>query len=126
VQALAARLVEAFGQRLQMLRWGLDEQRLKLRLASPRAQVASARQRLDDLRARAEVSITSGLRLRRSAVTGLAQTLRAVGPAAVLARGYAVVSLAPGGPVVRTRKQVKPGSPLEVRVADGVFPARAE
>jgi len=125
-RALAARLVEAFGQRLQTLRWGLDERRFELRLASPRAQVAGARQRLDDLRARAEVSITSGLRLRRSAVTGLAQTLRAVGPAAVLARGYAVVSLAPGGPVVRTRKQVKPGSPLEVRVADGVFPARAE
>jgi exodeoxyribonuclease VII large subunit len=125
-QALAARLVEAYGQRLRTLRWGLDEQRFQLRLASPRAQVAGARQRLDDLRARTEVSITSGLRLRRSAVAGLAQTLRAVGPVAVLARGYAVVSLAPGGPVVRSRKQAKPGSPLEVRVADGVFPARAE
>ena len=126
VQALAARLAGAFGQLLRTLRWGLDEQRLQLRLASPRAQVASARQRLDDLRARAEVSITSGLRLQRSAVAGLTQTLRAVGPAAVLARGYAVVSLGPSGPVVRSRQQAKPGSALEVRVADGVFPARAE
>lgn len=125
-QALAVRMAEAFGQHLRTLRWGLEERRFQLQLASPRAQVAGARQRLDDLRGRVEAGITSGLRLRRSAVGGLAQTLRAVGPAAVLARGYAVVSLGTGGPVVRSRQQAKPGSPLEVRVADGVFPARAE
>ena len=56
----------------------------------------------------------------------MAQTLRAVGPSAVLERGYAVVRLKDGGQVVRSRTLAPPGTALEVRVADGTFPARAE
>jgi exodeoxyribonuclease VII large subunit len=121
-----ARLADALAERLRTHRWELDEHRFKLRLASPRAQVAGARQRLDDLGARAQAAIGAGVRLRRAAVGGMAQTLRAVGPSAVLERGYAVVRLKDGGQVVRSRKQAPPGATLEVRVADGVFPARAE
>ena len=125
-QALSLRLADAFGQQLRHRRRALESLHLRLRLASPRAQVAGARQRLDDLQARAGAAMTAGLRLRRSAVDGLAQTLRAVGPAAVLARGYAVVSLRAGGALVRSTGQVRPGSALDVRVSDGVFPARSE
>jgi exodeoxyribonuclease VII large subunit len=121
-----ARLAGALGERLRAQRWRLDEQRLKLRLSSPRAQVAGARQRLGDLGNRALVGVGSGVQLRRVAVGGLIQTLGAVGPMAVLERGYAVVSLRASGRVVRTRKQAQPGTELEVRVADGTFPARAE
>ncbi len=121
-----ARLAEAMGRRLRTHRWTLDEQRLRLRLSSPRAQVASARQRLDDLGGRALAAISSGVQFRRVVVGGLTQTLRAVGPTAVLERGYAVVSVRVGGKIVRTRKQAQPGTELEVRVADGTFPARAE
>jgi exodeoxyribonuclease VII large subunit len=125
-QALSQRLAGGFSRQLRHRRGALEALHLRLRLASPRAQVAGARQRLDDLQARAGAAMTAGLRLRRSAVAGLAQTLRAVGPAAVLARGYAVVSLRAGGAVVRSTAQVRPGSALEVRVSDGVFPARSE
>jgi len=125
-QALSLRLGDAFGQELRHRRGALEALQLRLRLASPRAQVAGARQRLDDLQARSGAAMTASLRLRRSAVDGLAQTLRAVGPAAVLARGYAVVSLRAGGAVVRSTDQVQPGSALDVRVSDGVFPARSE
>jgi exodeoxyribonuclease VII large subunit len=121
-----ARLAEALGERLRTYRWMLDERRLKLRLSSPRAQVAGARQRLDDLGNRALAAVSAGVRLRRAAIGGLAQTLRAIGPAAVLERGYAVVSLKASGRVVRSRTQAPPGTALEVRVADGTFPARAE
>ena len=120
------RLTDALGERLRTHRWTLDERRLKLRLSSPRAQVASARQQLDDLGSRALVSIRSGVQLRRVAVGGLIQTLRAVGPTAVLERGYAVVSVRDSKQIVRMRKQARPGMELEVRVADGTFPARAE
>jgi exodeoxyribonuclease VII large subunit len=119
------RLTGALSERLRRGRWALDEQRLKLRLSSPRAQVTNARQRLDDLGARALAAIASGVHLRRVAVAGLMQTLRAVGPTAVLERGYAVVSVRASGAVVRTRKQAPPGTDLDVRVADGTFPARA-
>jgi exodeoxyribonuclease VII large subunit len=124
--ALLLRLGDAFGQQLRHRSRALEALHLRLRLASPRAQVAGARQRLDDLLARAGAAMTAGLRLRRSAVDGLAQTLRAVGPAAVLARGFAVVSLRAGGALVRSTGQVRPGLALEVRVSDGVFPARSE
>ncbi len=126
VRLARGRLAEALAERLRTQRWAMDELRFRIRLASPRAQVASARQRLDDLGARAQAAMEAGLRLRRAAVGGLAQTLRAVGPAAVLERGYAVVRLKDGGQVVRSRKQAPPGVVLEVRVADGTFPARAE
>jgi exodeoxyribonuclease VII large subunit len=126
VRLARARLAEALAERLRTQRWAMDELRFRIRLASPRAQVATARQRLDDLGARAQAGMEAGLRLRRAAVGGLAQTLRAVGPAAVLERGYAVVRLKDGGQVVHSRKQAPPGVVLEVRVADGTFPARAE
>jgi exodeoxyribonuclease VII large subunit len=126
VRLARRRLAEALAEGLRSQRWAMDELRFRIRLTSPRAQVASARQRLDDLGARAQAAMEVGLRLRRAAVGGLAQTLRAVGPAAVLERGYAVVRLKDGGQVVRSRKQAPPGVVLEVRVADGAFPARAE
>jgi exodeoxyribonuclease VII large subunit len=126
VRLARARLAEALGERLRSQRWAMDGLRFRIRLASPRAQVAGARQRLDDLGARSQAAMDAGLRLQRAAVGGLAQTLRAVGPAAVLERGYAVVRLKDGGQVVRSRKQAPPGVALEVRVADGTFPARAE
>lgn len=121
-----ARMSDAMGERLRTHHWGLDEQRLKLRLSSPRAQVANARQRLDDLGSRTLAAVGSGVQLRRVAVGGLIQTLKAVGPTAVLERGYAVVSLKTSGRIVRKRQQAQPGTELEVRVADGTFPARAE
>ncbi len=126
VRLARGRLAEALAELLRSQRWALDERRFKLRLASPRAQVAGARQRLDDLGARALAAIGASVRLRRAAVGGMAQTLRAVGPSAVLERGYAVVRLKDGGQVVRSRKLAPPGTALEVRVADGTFPARAE
>jgi exodeoxyribonuclease VII large subunit len=55
----------------------------------------------------------------------LAQTLRAVGPPAVLARGYAVVQQAATGAIVRSAGQVHPGEALDIRVHDGTFPATA-
>ncbi len=46
--------------------------------------------------------------------------LTVLGPAATLARGYAVVQTGgPGGPVLRSIEQAKTGTPLRIRVADG-------
>jgi exodeoxyribonuclease VII large subunit len=121
-----ARLAEAMGERMRAHRWAVDELRLKLRLSSPRAQVANVRQRLDDLAIRSLAAVSATVHLRRVAVGGLIQTLRAVGPTAVLERGYAVVSLRSSGRIVRSRAQAAPGTELAVRVADGTFPARTE
>jgi exodeoxyribonuclease VII large subunit len=125
LRGLSDRLGSGFGAMLHELRWSLEERRAALGRASPRAQVENARQRLDDLLRRAEAATRHGLHLRAAAVAGLTQTLRAVGPAAVLARGYAVVTRAHDRAVVRSVRQVTDGDRLDVRVADGSFPAEA-
>ena len=118
-------LQRAFGLALQERRRALGSLQAGLQAASPRAVLANARQRVDDLGLRARRALETGLALRRASVRGLAQTLRAVGPAAVLARGYAVVQQQATGAVVRSVRQVHPGDPLHVRVHDGSFEAVA-
>ncbi|TET84289.1 MAG: exodeoxyribonuclease VII large subunit [Anaerolineales bacterium] len=110
---------------LRELRREYKDQQAALRIASPRAQVANARQRVDEALYRATAVVRHSLALRRAAVVGLVQTLRAVGPSAVLARGYAVVTRVDDGVVVRSISQVEPGDGLNVRVSDGTFGAEA-
>jgi exodeoxyribonuclease VII large subunit len=112
-----------FQRQLFTLRVGLDDMLARLRMASPRAQVDSAKQRVDVLLHRAIAAIRHGLALRRSAISGTANTLRAIGPAAVLARGFAVVLRSDDGTVVRSVDHVSDGDELDVHVSDGVFGA---
>jgi len=110
---------------LRELRREYKDQQAALRIASPRAQVANARQRVDEALYRATAVVRYSLALRRAAVVGLVQTLRAVGPSAVLARGYAVVTRVDDGVVVRSISQVESGDGLNVRVSDGTFGSEA-
>jgi exodeoxyribonuclease VII large subunit len=117
------RLQRVFEKRLQADReffWG---RRRALKLASPQAQVANARQRVDEMVHRTLAALRHQLLLRKIAVRGLSQTLQAVGPSAVLARGYAVVSRKIDGEVVRSIRQVETGQAISVRVEDGTFEA---
>jgi exodeoxyribonuclease VII large subunit len=56
--------------------------------------------------------------LRRSGLEGSLATLAAVGPPAVLRRGYALVTVE-SGEVVRSVGQLTSGQRINVRVADG-------
>lgn len=109
--------------RLRSMRKALEGLQAALRLASPRARIANARQRVDELARRALTAHRHGLALGKEAVSRLTQTLQAVGPAAVLARGYAVVRRKQDGAVVRSVGQVSEGDQLRVRVSDGDFGA---
>jgi exodeoxyribonuclease VII large subunit len=106
---------------LQQSRLALDARRAALLRASPRAIILNAKQRIDDLVRRAEAASSYDLGLKREALSGLVQTLRAVGPASVLARGYAVVQRSDDRSVVRSVAHVSPGDALDVRVSDGDF-----
>jgi exodeoxyribonuclease VII large subunit len=120
---VALGLGRIFKERLWHLRRALDELLAVLRVVSPRMQVASARQRVDELLLRTMAAVHHNLALRRAAVDGTTQTLRAVGPLEVLARGYAVVKRTADDAVVCSVKQVDAGDELEVRVNDGTFGA---
>ena len=107
------------------LRTALQVQRAALELLSPRARVDNARQRVDDFLHRATSAIRHEISLQKAAVGGLIQTLQAVGPDTVLARGYAVVRYSADGTIVRSVTQVGKGDELQVRVSDGEFGAQA-
>jgi exodeoxyribonuclease VII large subunit len=106
-------------------RWSLAEKLARLKGLSPHALVRNARQRLDDLSARATTALTHRLKLEGERVNRLTQALNNVGPLVVLSRGYAIVSDAQGD-IVRSASQVKTGDPLKVRVSEGEFGARVE
>jgi exodeoxyribonuclease VII large subunit len=67
---------------------------------------------------------------RETEATHLQSRLTSLGPAATLARGYAVVQHVTGGPASATRAPVlrsvadaPPGARLRIRLADGAIPA---
>jgi len=107
------------------LRTALQAQRSALELVSPQAKVDNARQRVDEYLHRATSAIRHEIALQSAAVAGLIQTLQAVGPDTVLARGYAVVRNTADGSVIRSVNQVSAGDELQVRVSDGEFGAQA-
>jgi len=120
------RLARAWMQRRATLLSEVAEQRAALELVSPQARIANARQRSDELARRVVAAIHHGLALRQAALRGVIQTLGAVGPETVLARGYAVVRRLADGEVVRSIGQLTAGDSLGVRVSDGSFGARVE
>jgi exodeoxyribonuclease VII large subunit len=88
---------------------------------------------VERLRDAARACLTRGLDRRAADVGHLAARLTTLGPAATLARGYAVVQRVPEGhpagtplPVLRSTAEAGPGTRLRVRVADGAVAAVVE
>ena len=103
-----ARVVPSANVR-EFFRQSVDVAIERQRLEADKGLLRSAvRHRLDESRNRLEV---------------LYKTLEALGPAATLERGYAIVTL-PEGPIVRDPAQVTRGQDVSVRVAKGRFSAR--
>ena len=84
---------------------------------------AAARQRAGELLDRGHRALGARVERERAAVLGLADSVRALSPAATLQRGYAVARLA-DGTIVRDPAQAAAGDPLEVVVARGTLSAR--
>lgn len=123
---LRLELGRLFDERLMDLRSKLVNLTRSLQIASPRARIDSARQRADELSARGLAAMHYGLALRKAAVKGAADTLNAVGPLSVLARGYAVVMRADDDSLVRSTQQVGIGDALKLRLRDGTITATTD
>jgi len=98
---------------------------LRLGRLSPQRKVQDDRQRLDELLERAVRSLSAHQRLRHAQVDGLSSRLQALSPLAVLQRGYAVLR-GPGGRILQSVLQVKPGDIVEVRIQDGDLTAQVQ
>ncbi|MBN1889069.1 MAG: exodeoxyribonuclease VII large subunit [Thermoflexales bacterium] len=121
VYSLSARLADAAGALIHEQRRQVQVQARALAHLSPQVRLANARQRLDDVWARAATSLAHALQLRRERVSRLNGGLNARNPLAVLKRGYALVSRAADGALVSSTAQLVPGDRVAVRVADGEF-----
>ena len=126
VMGLATHLGQVMHEQAQARRVALDGHQRALRHLSPQVRLQNARQQVDDLQAAVVARFRQDLTLRHERLAGLASRLESLSPLATLARGYAIVRHAETGDVIRATGQVAPGDRLSVRVADGVFDARAE
>jgi exodeoxyribonuclease VII large subunit len=126
VAGLSAALIAALRGEIEERRWMLAEQVRALKHLSPQAQLAQARQRVDDLLARAEAAMQHSLTLNHERLTGLSGRLNSASPLGTLERGYAIVRRQESGEVVQSVKQVALRDALGIRVADGEFEAEVQ
>jgi hypothetical protein len=115
---LAADLLAAEAERVQVLRHRLDR-------ASPASRIRDGRQRLDEALRALDATTRHALDLRRERLRGATLQLHALSPLLTIARGFAVVRRRSDGAIVSSVGQVAPGQELAIRVADGEFSAVA-
>ena len=112
-----ARLDRAIGALLDREQQRLDAVRSRPVLARPEVLLDGRTGEVAALRERARVTVAHRLDRAGTDLTHTLARLRAVSPAATLARGYAIVSR--GAAVLRDPAEVSPGDPLHIRLAGG-------
>jgi len=96
---------------------------LELRRNSPLQRVYNNLQRHDDLRERLERSIQTQLKSRQQSFGAAQARLEALNPAAVLSRGFAIVTDAATGQIIAKTTQARPRQAIKIHLQDGVAPA---
>jgi exodeoxyribonuclease VII large subunit len=95
-------------------------------LADPYRPLQRRAEEVCALRERVRRAVLAMLSTERGTLVHTTARLTALGPAATLARGYAIVQRAvadDGQPVVRSVREAPPGTQLRIRLADGAVPA---
>lgn len=123
---LDARFERAFAAAMDTRRVNINDALRTLQHLAPDVRLTNAAQRLDDLNTRAATALVHRGELARQHLSGLSARLGALDPAAVLARGYAVVRQRDSGALLTSLADVQPGAALSVRLHDGEFVARVE
>ncbi len=143
---LAQRFAGAMRRKLTDDAAQLRTRRERLQRAHPGARLSQHAQRLDELELRLRRSLEAQLRTAMAPLTPLgtrlhaawtrtataafarvelaARALHAVSPLATLERGFAIVTRADNGALVRSSDELRIGSDIEARLTDGVLIAR--
>lgn len=124
VREMGDSIARAGARRIGDMSGQLAYLRRALRQASPRSSLDRQRQRVDDIHRSVALQTRQTMAGTRAALDGLAKRMQGMSPQATLERGYAIVSLRPGGEIVRSKTDVRPGSGIAVQVSDGQFGAR--
>ena len=129
-EELLRQLTELADQSQRAFLYTLDNQRdlldgLLRRMESGLPNLDIWRRRVDDIGRVVQTGASAAISLAGSRIQGLEHRLRALDPAATLARGFSVVQNLASGQVVNLTSQVAPGDALAITVADGIVPATA-
>lgn len=124
-----ARLEVALRDWVQRERRDLEGLRSRPVLANPFTTIEQRSLELDHARGMMRTSMTRYLERQLEAVRALRSQVTALGPAATLKRGYALVQVVPrdgsGPAIVNSIEETPPGSQLRIRVSDGSITAAA-
>lgn len=124
VDLLGDRATRALLARLEQSRAGLALLERRFRPTLP-VRLERARERLDQLHDALPALAGRRVERARAAVELAAAALAALGPQATLERGFAIVTRAGDGVIVRDPVEAPAGSALRIRVARGAFGATA-
>lgn len=122
VRDLGDELAESISQMLATQTASIKDSRMALAYVSPVRRIATAQQSIDELARRLHGSQQHRLILGHEGLQSLAARLASLSPLAILARGYAVVTRAADGKVVRVVRDAR--DELKIRVSDGIVDAR--
>ncbi len=126
VDDLAGRMQVAVSTRLETRRRRLVDMTARWRARDPVSNLRRSRERLAELDARMSRGVDRRFGDAREKLTARAAHLEAVGPRAVLARGYAIC-LRPGdGRAVRSWEEVATGDRVRVILSEGGLGCRIE
>ena len=123
-QMYARTLNRMMENRLERLRYRLNQYRLRLKLHHPSRTLNDQRQRLADLEMRLTSQMEDRLRACRHRLALAAQALKSLSPLEQISRGYAFVTDGEGKRLESVR-QVNPGDSLSVQLRDGKVRAKA-
>ncbi len=104
----------------------LSQLRSRPVLAQPLAALTARADEIHRARAATRRDIARLVTAESDRIGHLTARLSTLGPAATLARGYAVVQTLPAATVLRTTGEAPAGTRLRVRVADGAVTAVSE
>ncbi|MCB2210252.1 exodeoxyribonuclease VII large subunit [bacterium] len=124
VAELSNRQTANLRERLTDLRWEVGQLTNALSQQSPAHRVDTYRQRLDEISLRLERGMQARLDRTRLRLDHAARSLQSLNPAAVLNRGYAIVTRTADGSLVRQADQVKEDESIHIRVSQGSLDAR--
>jgi exodeoxyribonuclease VII large subunit len=115
------RLVTLTEQQIAERRSALASQGRALNRLSPQANIASYRQRTDELTRAASMRLAHQLALRRERLHGHLLRLQSLSPFATLERGYSITRQLRTEEIVKSVDQVAAGDRIETQVSDGKF-----
>ncbi len=124
IAEMANRHTALLREYLADLRWQANQMETTLAHLSPAHRIDIYRQRLDEIQSRLERDIKARMDRTRLQLQHTIRSLNSLSPAAVLNRGYAIVTRTRDGQIIKDSEQVEVDEQIHIQVSKGSLAAR--